>query len=237
MGAAETGYPGRVKRLAAGLVCAALAVTACKPIDLTSPASTGPAAPPPANAAALLKKLVVASEDTGAHYDRADWGEDWSERGGGCDTRDLVLIDQGRGAQRGSGCAPTCPTARPCWVSPYDGRTTADAHDLQIDHRVPLKEAARSRVLVGGNPGLGAARVWSAARKHAYYEDRGNLVAVTSSVNESKSDDDPAKWRPTNRKAWCDYATRYIRTKLKYRLTADKAEHAALAQMLATCPK
>jgi hypothetical protein len=229
-----------VHRIVAGLVLTALALTACKPIDLTSPSSAppAPATPPPANAAALLKKLPVAPEDTGAHYVREQWGEEWSARGGGCTTRDLVLIRQSNNtAKRGADCALHCPTARPCWVSPYDGQATADAGNLQIDHRVPLKEAARSRVLTGGKPGLGAGRVWSAAQKHAFYEDQANLVAVTSNVNESKSDEDPAHWRPANRKAWCDYATRYIQTKLKYKLTADQAERAALGQLLGTCPK
>lgn len=219
---------------------AVLALTACRPIDLTSPSSTppGPAAPPPANAAALLKKLPVAEEDTGAHYVRDEWGEDWTARGNGCTTRDLVLIRQSNDtAERGADCALRCPTAQPCWVSPYDGQATADAGDLQIDHRVPLKEVARSRVVTGGKPGLGAGRLWTAAQKHAYYEDQTNLVAVTSSVNESKSDGDPAHWRPANHQAWCDYATRYIQTKLTYKLTADSAERAALGQMLATCPK
>jgi hypothetical protein len=222
------------------LALAVLALTACRPIDLTSPSSTppGPATPPPANAAALLKKLPVAEEDTGAHYVRADWGADWTARGNGCTTRDLVLIRQsGNTAERGADCAPHCPTAQPCWVSPYDGRSTADAGDLQIDHRVPLKEAARSRVLTGGRAGPGAGRVWTAAQRHAYYEDQTNLVAVTSSVNESKSDGDPADWRPANRAAWCDYGTRYIQTKLRYKLTADTAERAALGELLATCPK
>jgi hypothetical protein len=223
-------------RLAAGLAAAALVLTACKPVDLTTPAAPPPAKPPPANAAALLKKLPIAEEDTGAHYERDEWGEDWSERADGCTTREVVLLEQAPTARRGNGCAPTCP-AKPCWVSPYDGRPTADAGELEIDHRVPLKEAAQSRVVAGGKPGLGATRVWNAQQKHGYYEDRANLVAVTSSVNQSKSDGDPAEWKPADRKSWCDYATRYIQTKLKYRLSADRAEHAALGQQLATCQK
>jgi Protein of unknown function (DUF1524) len=230
-----SGYPAPVKRLAACL-SALLVLTACKPVDLTTP-SAKPTPPANPNAAALLRQLPAAAEDTGAHYDRAAWGEDWAERGDGCTTRDLVLIRQASGAQRGPGCALSCPGAQPCWVSPYDGKATADAGDLEIDHRVPLGEAARSRTWAGGKPGPGAARVWTAAQKHAFYEDQANLVAVTSSVNQAKSDGDPAEWRPANRKSWCDYATRYIRVKLAYRLTADPAERAALSQMLATCPK
>jgi hypothetical protein len=224
---------------AIAVLAAALVLTACKPPDLATPSTAppGPATPPPANAAALLSKLPAAREDTGAHYEREEWGEDWSVRGNGCTTRDVVLINQATGAaKRGADCALSCPGAAPCWVSPYDGKATADPGALQIDHRVPLGEAARSRTWTG-RPGPGAARVWSAEQKHAFYEDQANLVAVTSSVNESKSDGDPGTWRPANRKAWCDYATRYIQVKLKYKLTADPAERAALAQMLGTCRK
>ncbi|OLF16223.1 hypothetical protein [Actinophytocola xanthii] len=229
-------------RIAAGLVAAALVLTACDPLELAAPSTpppAPPAQPPPANAAALLGKLVVAEEDTGAHYKREHWGEGWSEDRNGCSTRELVLLEQARAAEPGRNCAPDCPSAdQSCWVSPYDGRPTGDARDLEIDHRVSLKEASRSRVVqAGGKPGLGAARLWSPERKHAFYEDRSNLVAVTSQVNQSKSDDDAGDWRPAQRAAWCDFATRYAQTKVKYGLTVDRAEHAGLAQMLGTCPK
>jgi hypothetical protein len=230
-----------VTRIAAGLVAAALVLTACDPLELGGPStqpSAPPPKPPPADAAALLDRLVVAEEDTGAHYEREDWGEGWSEDGNGCSTRELVLLEQARAAERGRNCAPDCPSAgEACWVSPYDGRPTGDAGELEIDHRVSLKEASRSRVLQpGGTPGLGAARVWPPERKHAFYEDRANLVAVTSRVNQSKSDEDAGDWRPQQTAAWCDFATRYAQTKIKYGLTVDRAEHAGLAQMLGTCP-
>lgn len=227
-----------MKRLAAGLVATVLALTACKPVDLGAPASAPPAKPPPANAAALLKQLVVAEEDTGAHYNRDEWGEDWAEHADGCSTRELVLLAQSRTAERGRGCAPNCPTGGACWVSPYDGRPTSDAGELEIDHRVALGEVSRSRVIAqGGKPDLGAGRRWTVEQKRAFYEDRTNLVAVTSSVNQSKSDHDAGAWKPTTEKTWCDFATRYAQTKVKYRLTVDRAEHAGLTQMLGTCPK
>lgn len=235
---ARTGYPWGVKRLAAGLAAAVLALTACDPIDVGAPAPAPPAQPPP-DAAALFGKLLVAEEDTGAHYDREDWGEDWADHGGGCDTRDIVLLEQARGAQRGDGCAPRCPAgARPCWVSPYDGRATTDPGELEIDHRVSLKEASRSRIIEpGGRPGPGAARVWTAAQRAAFHDDRANLVAVTAGVNQGKSDEDAGDWKPADRTAWCDFATRYAQTKVAYRLTVDQVEHDGLAQMFATCPK
>lgn len=228
-------------RLAAGLAALVLLLTSCSMIDLNAPGAAPPPAPPPADVAGLFAKLVVAEEDTGAHYERDEWGEDWATHADGCSTRELVLLEQSGaqrlGARRGGDCAPTCPRAADhCWVSPYDGRPATDAGELEIDHRVSLKEASRSRVVAaGGKPGKGAARLWPAERKQAFYEDRTNLVAVTSSVNQSKNDDDPGRWRPADRASWCAFATAYVRTKVTYGLTADRAEHDALGQMLGTC--
>jgi hypothetical protein len=227
-----------VKRLAAGVVLAVLSLTACDPIDVGAPPSAPPAKPPPANAAALLNKLVIAEEDTGAHYERDEWGEDWAEHADGCTTRELVLLRQAKNAARGSGCAPDCPDpAKPCWTSPYDGRATPDAGELEIDHRVSVKEASRSRVVTAGKAGPGAARVWRPEQKRAYYEDQANLVAVTAEVNQTKSDLDAGDWKPATSKAWCDFATRYIQTKVKYRLSVDRAEHTGLIHMLGACRK
>ena len=181
--------------------------------------------------------LVVAEEDAGAHYDRAEWGEGWASHGHGCDTRELVLLGSADGAVRGEDCRPSCPAAAaPCWTSPYDGRPSDDARELQIDHRVALGEVSRSRVVdADGKVGGGAGRVWTRAQKHAYYEDQANLVAATAAVNSAKGDLDAADWKPAIRSAWGDYATAYVQTKLGWHLTVNAAERDGLAQMLATC--
>jgi hypothetical protein len=176
-----------------------------------------------AAAVAQLAALPVRVEDTGAHYDREAWGE-WVSTGGGCDTRELVLVEQGAGEARGGGCRPVCPEGQLCWTSPYDGARTGDPRALQVDHRVPLAEAQRS-----------GARAWTAGQRRAFYNDRRNLVAVTARVNTSKGDRDPGAWRPPARAAWCGYATAYVATKTTYRLTVDQRERDALRQMLGAC--
>jgi hypothetical protein len=225
-------------KLAALIAVAALAVAGCAatPSPVAAPAAGSQSIDLYASPEALLAQLTVADEDTGAHYNRDEWGIDWAYHNG-CTTRELVLIAQSTGAQRGKGCTPVCPDqTTPCWTSPYDGYTTSDASDLQIDHRVSVREAARSRVLdASGKPTRGAARVWRTDEKNRFYEDQDNLVAVTKSVNEAKNDHDPGIWKPSQQTAWCEFATAYIKTKLTWHLTADPAEKTGLQEMLTAC--
>ncbi len=59
---------------------------------------------------------------------------------------------------------------------------------------------------------------------------------VTASSNRSKSDEDPAEWRPPRRGAWCQFATDWVTVKVRWDLSADAAEVAALREMLSGCP-
>ena len=61
------------------------------------------------------------------------------------------------------------------------------------------------------------------------------LTAVSASSNQTKSDQDPSKWRPSRREAWCQYARDWVAVKVKWSLSADRAELEALRQMLTTC--
>ena len=98
------------------------------------------------------------------------------------------------------------------------------AQAVQIDHVVPLGEAWVS----------GAAS-WSSTRRHLFAHDLDVLVASDGPTNASKSDDDPAAWRP-KKAHQCDYARRWIRVKATWRLAADRSERWALEEMLAYCP-
>jgi hypothetical protein len=161
--------------------------------------------------------VTVAPEDPG-DYLRAQWGN-WSVVGG-CDTRERVLIAQGTGVVTGPGCRVLAGT----WTSPYDGVMVTDPSALDIDHIVPLAEAARS-----------GARSWTAPQRSAYYNDVADLVAVTARTNRSKGDRDAARWLPQDSYR-CAYAHAWVTVKTAYRLTEDQAEHAALAQILDGCP-
>ena len=62
-------------------------------------------------------------------------------------------------------------------------------------------------------PGTPAPTCWSAAGRRSFANDVAvnySLVAVTASSNTSKSDSDPAEWKPTNAAAWCRYASEWV---------------------------
>jgi hypothetical protein len=173
------------------------------------------------DARAELSELDVADPDTSAGYRRADWGP-WT-RHDGCTTRAIVLA---RDAVPGTlVLGAHCRVLDGEWISPYDQHLITDPAGVQIDHRVPVAEAA----MTGGAD-------WTRAQRVAFYNDPNNLVAVTGQANDAKGDQDPGTWRPANRADWCDYAASYIATKDTYQLTVNATERAALAQMLDTCP-
>lgn len=212
------------------LVCAAATLLAgCQQLQEALPQSSAPAPPaaPAGPANTLLTQLQIQPEDTGAHYERDDWLTDWAQDGE-CTTRESVLRQQGRGVTVDGRCAPTAGT----WHSTYDGVTTTDPGELEIDHVVPLAEVARSGPVVDGRRQRPAD--WPPARREAYANDVDGLVAVTGSSNSSKSDDDPARWLPAEDA--CGYVTRWVKIKKKYNLSVDKAEHDKIATVLASCP-
>lgn len=199
----------------------AITATACTTAQATPQPTTRPIITTTASGAALeqLAALPVRIEDTGAHYNRTAWG-DWSSTAG-CSTREIVLKRDGRDVVSGAGCRVTAGR----WFSGYDNITITAPAGVQIDHRVPVEEALRS-----------GARTWTAGQRARFYNDIGNLVAVSAHANTSKGHRDPGVWRPPARESWCSYATAYITTKTTYRLSVDARERDGLAAMLTTCP-
>lgn len=169
---------------------------------------------------AALDTLVVADEEQAETYDRNLFGGAWIDADGdGCDTRCEVLE-----AQR-----TTLPGGQSGWLSVYDNYPITTEGELDIDHVVPLAEAWRS-----------GAWGWDPSRRIAFANDLDEtraLVAVTAVTNRSKSDSDPAGWKPASPTAWCGYVDAWIAVKQKWNLTADLTEVAALRGMVAarTC--
>jgi len=104
------------------------------------------------------------------------------------------------------------------WFDPYTGDTLTRASDLDIDHIVPLKEAW-----------LSGAFAWTREERVAYANDPEVLLAVGKHANRQKSDQDPAHWMPDNEAFRAEYAQRWSRIKLRFHLTADSLERAALS--------
>ncbi|MFD7076867.1 HNH endonuclease family protein [Nocardioides sp. NPDC059952] len=181
----------------------------------------------------LAALATVARRPDGlAVYVRSSFGGGWADSdGNGCNQRDDVLLrDAVEVRTRPQGSCDHDVLAG-TWVDPYTGgrlvftdlKEPGQAQAIQIDHVVPLSEAWRS-----------GASGWSSDRRRAFADDLGNLLAVDGPTNMSKSDDDPAGWRP--RKGFqCAYAARWIETKTRWSLAADDSERRALGEMLGFC--
>lgn len=179
----------------------------------------GPLPADPATALATLDGLTVAEEDTGFRYDRDQWPH-WSGQGEGCNTREVALRRQGTDVVTDDECRATSGT----WVSSYDGLVIHDAGETDLDHLVPLAEAARS-----------GTRTWTRDQREAFANDLDQLVVVSATANRQKGDQDPATWLPERDR--CAYAIRWVLTKDKYDLTVDRDELAALRGVLTHCPR
>lgn len=143
----------------------------------------------------------------------------------GCNTRQEVLIAE---AVTAPTVGPNCAITGGEWRSYYDDTTVTDARSLDIDHMVPLAEAWDS-----------GASAWTPARREAYANDLGadtSLIGVTARSNRSKADKDPAQWLPPAADARCRYVGEWVGTKLRWGLTIDESEQAALRGLAAECP-
>ncbi|MFC7405147.1 HNH endonuclease family protein [Georgenia alba] len=184
--------------------------------------------PAPAAAASYSAPLQTAIEDLPVAteqrdgYDR-DLFEHWVDADGdGCDARYEVLIAEAEDAPTvGDGCSLSGGR----WYSYYEGVSQYDTSDIDIDHMVPLAEAWDS-----------GAHVWDSTRREAFandLDDYRTLVGVTDSVNQSKSDQDVAEWLPEQQQ--CRYLREYVAVKIRWGLSVDSTEQAAMNDLAASC--
>ena len=167
---------------------------------------------------AMLESLTV-SDAPVEGYNR-DYFYHWSTQANGCDTRVAVLAREVK-----NGTVQGCDVKGE-WVSIYDGVTTTNASDLDIDHMVPLKEAWVS-----------GANQWDDSTREAFANDLEgpySLIAVSASSNRSKSDKDPSTWMPTALDG-CEYVARWVNVKHRWNLTVDTAEKGKILSVLSWC--
>ena len=102
------------------------------------------------------------------------------------------------------------------------GSSTSSA--VQIDHVVALSDAWQK-----------GAQQLTEAQRVSFANDPLNLLAVDGPANQQKSDGDAATWLPPNKSYRCDYVARQISVKASYGLWVTRAEHDAMARVLADC--
>lgn len=198
----------------------------------TSPSATGTpsaAGGPQGSAAALLAGLPVKGRAALTGYRRELFGQTWADVDrNGCDTRNDILR-RDLAAQRIRPGTGGCVVLSGTLADPYGGTAVAfargGADDVEIDHVVALADA-----WVTGAQG------WTPQRRVAFANDPANLLAVSAGQNRSKGESDAASWLPPNKAFRCGYVARQVTVKAKYGLWVTRAERAALAAVLGSCP-
>ncbi|GAA2733817.1 HNH endonuclease family protein [Actinocorallia aurantiaca] len=173
---------------------------------------------------AALAELPVAAESREGYVRTAF--KHWIDADkDGCSTRAEVLLAEAVDAPaQGERCVLTGGR----WYSYYDDVYVDGASGLDADHVVPLAEAWDS-----------GASAWTAQRRQDYANDLTDprvLVAVTAKANRSKVDRDPAEWLPPRIDVRCRYASEWIAIKLRWGLSIDTTEQAALTTLTDSCP-
>lgn len=215
---------GRVKKLLQG--CGTTSSTSTTVATSTSSsATTGVVAPVASGStAALLASITVENEYTSGYV--RELFPHWKDLDGdGCDTREEVLI---RDSQTKAQVDPFgCVVVAGDWLSPYDGARWSDKGNVDIDHVVALKEAWDS-----------GAWAWTTSQRTLYANDLSDprtLLAVTDSVNQSKSDKDPSNWLPPLTSYHCTYISDWVAVKARWKLSMDQSEYGRVKKLVDSC--
>ncbi|MFF3788330.1 HNH endonuclease family protein [Streptomyces sp. NPDC001933] len=188
--------------------------------------SAAPGAPAGGDGLSLSEAIakIPAADENRTGYERDSFKHWIDEDGDSCSTRNEVLLAEAvKAPEQGARCALTGGE----WLSYYDEVTVTAAGKLDIDHMVPLAEAWDS----------GASK-WDADGRMRYANDLGaerSLIAVTAKTNRSKADKDPSEWMPPADSAKCTYLADWTATKLRWKLSADDKERAALETLAKDC--
>jgi len=201
----------------------------------TPDTGTSDGAPPQQPAASskaldVLATIPVKGRAPKTGYSRDQFGQAWADVDrNGCDTRNDML-------RRDLTELGLKPGTRDCVVlsgilnDPYTAtlinflRGTSTSPAVQIDHVVALSDAWQK-----------GAQQLTEAQRLSFANDPLNLLAVDGPTNQQKSDGDAATWLPPNKSYRCDYVARQISVKSNYGLWVTRAEHDAMARVLADC--
>ncbi|MCW4354858.1 HNH endonuclease family protein [Hoyosella sp. YIM 151337] len=237
---------------------AVFGVTACEPSSiedllaewletLNTESASAPDVPEAHGILALVGLIEVGAESTMSDYSRSDFphwdrlepefgfGAAFGKYEGRCTSRDAVLLRDARGtvtldpATCEFGIGPDGG-----WLDQYGvvDRQTGQVRDykwmtessaVDAEHIVALGEAWRS----------GASEMDVHTRR-LIANDALNVVISDPSANRSKGDQDPSTYLPPGNFR-CEYVERYTHVKVKYGLTADADEVAALKHAAEEC--
>jgi uncharacterized protein DUF1524 len=183
--------------------------------------------PRPHTALAALETVPVKGRAPKTGYERERFGSGWASVRG-CDVRDRMLARDlsGKTYEPGDDCAIASGRLNDPYTATAITYARGGASEVDIDHVVALSDAWQK-----------GAQQWSDAERRAFANDPLNLLSVDASSNRAKGDGDAATWLPPNKRFRCDYVARQVAVKRRYRAWVTRAEHDAIARVLAKCPR
>ena len=185
-----------------------------------------------ASGLSIIQAQVTKGRAPKTGYTRAQFGPAWADVDrNGCDTRNDILkrdLTKEVFKEKTSGCTVLSGIL----VDPFSGETinfvqgAKTSSEVQIDHLVALSNAWQT----------GAFKLTPDQRK-AFANDPLNLLAVKGKLNSQKGDGDAATWLPPLKSFRCDYVSRQIAVKVKYKLWFTAPEKEAMIRILKSCPE
>jgi hypothetical protein len=185
-----------------------------------------------ASGLSVIQAQITKGRAAKTGYTRDQFGPAWADVDrNGCDTRNDILkrdLTNEVFKEKTNACTVLSGTL----VDPFSGETinfvrgVETSSEVQIDHTVALSNAWQT----------GAFKLTADQRK-AFANDPLNLLAVKGRLNSQKGDGDAATWLPPLKSYRCDYVSRQIAVKIKYKLWFTAPEKEAMIRILKTCPE
>jgi hypothetical protein len=185
-----------------------------------------------ASGLSIIETQVTKGRAAKTGYTRAQFGQTWADVDrNGCDTRNDILKRDLTGEvfkEKTRECVVLSGTL----IDPFSGETinfvrgNVSSMEVQIDHVVALSNAWQT----------GAFKL-TLKERTAFANDPLNLLAVKGRLNSQKGDGDAATWLPPLKSFRCDYVSRQIAVKLKYKLWFTAPEKEAMIRILKNCPE
>ena len=176
------------------------------------------------------ENLVVKGRAPKTGYARSEFGPAWADVDkNGCDTRNDILRRDLTQVVFKPG-TKDCVVLSGVLIDKYSGETinfvrgNSTSSLVQIDHVVALSDSWQK-----------GAFLLTLQERTAFANDPLNLLAVKGSLNSQKGDGDAATRLPPQKSYRCEYISRQIAVKKKYRLWITAAERSAILKVLRTC--
>jgi hypothetical protein len=185
-----------------------------------------------ASGLSIIEAQVTKGRAAKTGYTRAQFGQTWADVDrNGCDTRNDIL-KRDLTSEVFKEKTRECVVISGTLIDPFSGETinfvrgNVSSMEVQIDHVVALSNAWQT----------GAFKL-SIKERTAFANDPLNLLAVKGRLNSQKGDGDAATWLPPLKSYRCDYVSRQIAVKIKYRLWFTAPEKEAMVRILKSCPE